>query len=56
MYSATGSYGWQADKIQVNFNVFKNLLQIKFFNSLLHLAKLHHYYSSMNAFKLVFLG
>ena len=45
--------GWLADKIQVNFEIFK-IVYVKIFNLLLHLTKVQHHYSLTNAFKLVF--
>ena len=53
--SGTGSYGrWQADEIQVKFEIFKNHCTSKDSIFLLHLTKVQHHYSSRNAFQVFF--
>ena len=44
---------WQADKIQVNFEIFK---VVKIFDLLLRLTKVQHHYNLTNALQLVFSG
>ena len=48
--------GWQADEIQVNFEIFKSWLYVEMFDLSLRLTKVQHHYSLTNAFQSFFSG